>query len=198
MKYYFRQEDLLRAVRTHITTYVSKPKQLLLDPTLSVRDWLVRLKEDTQPTDNYMKRKVLQQYMESLKGLKTTKINQWLDSWEHAMKMAVKYKIPQMSLGLWLTDLAQAVRPLSETYFVLYSKQANDPEKSEPSEYRKVAMELREALANLHKTRRLPYVMILLVDSRELPKDCVRSLRKRYPIHTHWVPCFRPRIEVQA
>jgi len=151
MKYYFRQEDLLRAVRTHITTYVSKPKQLLLDPTLSVRDWLVRLKEDTQPTDNYMQRKALQQYTESLKGLKATKINQWLDSWEHAMKMAIKYKIPQMSLGLWLTDLAQAVRPLSETYFVLYNKQAKDSEKAEPSEYRKMAMELREALANLPK-----------------------------------------------
>jgi hypothetical protein len=56
-----------------------------------------------------------------------------------------------MSLGLWLTDLAQAVRPLSETYFVLYNKQAKDSEKAEPSEYRKMAMELREALANLPK-----------------------------------------------
>jgi hypothetical protein len=93
MKYYFRQEDLLRAVRTHITTYVSRPKQFLLDPALTIREWLTKLKEDTKPTENFMKRKVLEQYTESLKGLKATRINQWLDSWEYAIKIAVKYKI---------------------------------------------------------------------------------------------------------
>jgi hypothetical protein len=151
MKYYFRQEDLLRAVRTHISTHVSPQKKLLLKPTLTVRDWLVKLKQNTEPTDNYMRRKVLQQYMESLKGLKTTKINQWIDRWEHAMELALKYKLPQMSMGVWLVDLAQAVRPLSEAYFVTFTKRANKPKKSDPIEYVKVAMELREALASLSK-----------------------------------------------
>jgi hypothetical protein len=149
MKYYFRQEDLLRTVRTHITTFVSTPKRLLLDPTLTVREWLVRLKEDTEPTMNFMRKKAQQQYEESLKGLKLTKISKWLDRWEHAMKMAEKHNLPHMSNGIWLQDLAEAVRPLSETYFVLYTEQANDPQKSRSSEYRKVAMKLREAFANL-------------------------------------------------
>ena len=49
-------------------------------------------------------------------------------------------------------DLANTVRPISETYSVLFTEQANDPEKSESSEYRKTAMKLREAFANLSKT----------------------------------------------
>jgi len=151
MKYFHRQEDLLRALRTHITATVSTAKQLLLDPTLTVREWLVKLKEDTAPTGKYMRKKALQQYSEALKGLKQAKISTWLDRWEHAMKMAEKYKIPQMSDGIWLQDLAEAVRPISDTYFVLFTEQSNDPNNSEPSEYRKVATQLREAFVNTSK-----------------------------------------------
>jgi len=48
-------------------------------------------------------------------------------------------------------DLVNAIRPISETYFVLYIKQADNTKKAYLSEYRKVAMELREAFANLLK-----------------------------------------------
>jgi hypothetical protein len=98
-----------------------------------------------------MIRKVQLQYTESLKGLRETKITQWLDRWEHAIKMAEKYKLPQITNGIWLMDLENAIRPISETYFVLYTKQADNTEKAHSSEYRKVAMELREAFANLSK-----------------------------------------------
>ena len=151
LKYYHRQEDLLRSLRSYISDHVSAAKQLLLNPTLTEREWLVKLKESTKPTDNFMKRKALQQYTESLKGPKAAKANQWIDNWEHAMVMAVKYDIPQMSLGVWLQDLAQAIKPLSETYSVLYSEQANDEEKSKSSEYQKVAIKLREAFHSIPK-----------------------------------------------
>jgi len=39
-------------------------------------------------------------------------------------------------------DLANAIRPISETYFVLYMKQVNDTKKAPLSEYHKVVMEL--------------------------------------------------------
>jgi len=38
-----------------------------------------------------MIRKVQLQYIELLKGLKQAKITQWLNRWEHAIKMAEKY-----------------------------------------------------------------------------------------------------------
>jgi len=151
LKEYRRQQDLLRAVRTYISTHVSKPKALLLDPTKSTYDWLVKLKEDTEPTKNFMKKKAKQQYADSLKGLKQAKISQWLDRWEHAMKMAIKYKIPEIDDGSWLHDLADAIQPISDTFSVLYRTQADDNEKNESSEYRKVALRLRENFAHIVK-----------------------------------------------
>ena len=48
-------------------------------------------------------------------------------------------------------DLANAIRPISETYFVIYTKQANNTKKAYLLKYRKVAIELREAFVNLLK-----------------------------------------------
>ena len=109
-------------VRTYVSTNVLTLKRLLLDLTLTVREWLVKLKEDTEPTKNFIRRKVQLQYTESLKGLKQTKVNQWLDRWEYAIKLVEKHKLLQMSNGIWLIDLVEAVRPLSETYFILYTE----------------------------------------------------------------------------
>jgi len=39
-------------------------------------------------------------------------------------------------------DLANIIRPISETYFVLYIKQANDTKKALLLEYHKVVIEL--------------------------------------------------------
>ena len=39
-------------------------------------------------------------------------------------------------------DLANAIQPISETYFIIYTKQANNTKKAYLLEYRKVAMEL--------------------------------------------------------
>lgn len=151
LKQYQRQKDLMRAVRDRIMETTSKSKKLLLEQKQTTYKWLVKLKEDTKPTDHYMVSQAEQQYTEALKGLKISKVNQWLDRWEHAMKMARKYQLPQISNGNWLKDLSKAIRPISETYGVLYSQQARDPERSDPSEYRKVAMEIREELGSHSK-----------------------------------------------
>jgi hypothetical protein len=37
------------------------------------------------------------------------------------------------------------IQPISETYFIIYTKQANDTEKAHSLEYYKVVMELQEA-----------------------------------------------------
>jgi glycogen debranching enzyme len=54
-----------------------------------------------------MATKVYNIYVEAIKGLgKTTKVGQWVDKWEYAMKLIEKHKLPQASNGLWLKDLA--------------------------------------------------------------------------------------------
>src|SRR6266700_5423804 len=67
------------------------------------------------------------------------------------MKMAEKHKLPQMTNGIWLIDFANTVRPISETYFIIYTKQANNTEKAHLLKYRKVVIKLWEAFANLSK-----------------------------------------------
>jgi hypothetical protein len=47
-----------------------------------------------------------------------------------------------MTNGIWLIDLINIVWPISETYFVIYTKQVNDTEKAYSLEYCKVVMEL--------------------------------------------------------
>jgi len=41
-------------------------------------------------------------------------------------------------------DLVNVIRPISETYFVIYTKQANDTKKAYLLEYHKVVIELRK------------------------------------------------------
>jgi hypothetical protein len=151
IKYYYRQEDHLREIRSYILDHVSKQKKLLLGAKLTTREWLVKLKENTEPDKSFTMQKVHQQYTESLKGLKMTKVKQWIDNWEHAMALVEKYELPQMNNGIWLLDIAQAVRPFNQTLSTLYNDQANDPEKSKSSEYRKVAKKLRQEFQSSSK-----------------------------------------------
>jgi len=48
-------------------------------------------------------------------------------------------------------DLINAIQPISETYFVIYTKQANNTKKAHLLEYYKVVIELQEAFINLLK-----------------------------------------------
>ena len=48
-------------------------------------------------------------------------------------------------------DLANAIRPINEIYFVIYTKQANNTKKAYLLKYCKVVMELWKAFQNLFK-----------------------------------------------
>lgn len=90
---------------------------------------MVKLKEDTEPTENFMVTKDHNLYVESMKGLrKTTKITQWVDKWKYAMKLIEKYNLPQASNGLWLRDLAQTIQPPSDMMYLMYNMQVRDAE----------------------------------------------------------------------
>jgi hypothetical protein len=140
MKYYQKQQDLIRDVRKYITSHVSVQKKLLLDRDLTIQQRLVRLKENTKPTEAYMANKAHTYYIKALKGLgKTTKVGQWVDRWEHAMKLIEKYNLPQVATRLWLRDISQAIKPLSDALCINYGSQANDVVQNKLSEYRAIA-----------------------------------------------------------
>ena len=56
-----------------------------------------------------------------------------------------------MANRIWLIDLVNIIQPISETYFIIYTKQANNTKKAYLLEYRKAVIELREAFVNLLK-----------------------------------------------
>lgn len=146
MKYYSRQRDQLQAARAYITSTVSQAKKTTLDPKLSVREWLIMLKKDTEPPKGYMLTHIETRYHDTLKSFKSNKLFQWLEEWETIMVDCIKYELPEVKNGRWLRDLALRIRPMSEVYYVQFMKDANDDAKSDPLEFRRVARELRETL----------------------------------------------------
>ena len=58
MKYFLKQDEHLQQIRTQIMFTVSIQKKLLLDPSFIVKEWLSWLKENTEPTSSFVRKKV--------------------------------------------------------------------------------------------------------------------------------------------
>ena len=152
-KRYEKQREAERAIRSYISTHVSDHKLQLLDENQTTTEWLVKLKEATQLPDNHMRQRIQERYTEALKGLKAARINQWLDRWERAIQDMDKYNLRQKDHGMWLIDLARAIRPLSDTLYHKYCEQADRGGKtSNISQYLKVSMYLMTAFQTSAKT----------------------------------------------
>ena len=141
----------MQIIRKYIMDTISEKKQRLLKPEDDTYDWLIKLRECTEPDTSMMIVKIHNKYTESLKGLKQGKVNQWLDRWEDALQRVDKYKLPQRENGLWLIDLATAIRPLSDTLYHRYREHSKDPEKREFTNYHKLVPEIRDALGETPK-----------------------------------------------
>ena len=56
----------------------------------------------------------------------------------------IKYDLPEIQRGLWFKDLARLFKPISEFCYEQFRKDATDEDKSDPTQFRTVARELRE------------------------------------------------------
>ncbi len=99
-----------------------------------------------------MKQKIHKEYQEAHKGFKASRIDQWLQQWEHVMTKVIKYDLPFAKDGMWLLNLAEVVRPLNENLYTDYVKQSTNPTRNGISEYRSVTVELRQILGTTKKT----------------------------------------------
>ena len=70
LKRYQRQEDQMQTIRKYIMDTISEKKQRLLKPEDDTYDWLIKLRECTEPDTSMMIAKIHNKYTESLKGLK--------------------------------------------------------------------------------------------------------------------------------
>ena len=147
MKYYTTQSNQLKEARIFITTTISEVKHMHLQRNDSVREWLVKLRRNTEPTNGQLIQKAVDEYNGVFRMKPTgTKIGSWIKQWEYAMTKGEKLGIPQLVNGQWLRDLATAIRPLSDVLYNKYMDQADHPEQSMASEYIEVGKKLRQAL----------------------------------------------------
>lgn len=151
LKQYQRQEDHQKELRKYIKDTVSDKKKLLLKPDLGIYDWLKKLKDSTEPSITTKRMRIHDQYTEALKGLKPGKVNQWLDRWETVMQLTEKYELPQTKNGIWLQDLAKAIRPLSDSLYTRYIQRAKNPKMHDISTFNKVLADVRDAIAETPK-----------------------------------------------
>jgi hypothetical protein len=84
MKYYNVQEDQLKEARIYITETVSEAKHLHLKMEDSVREWLVILKRNTEPTRGQLIQKAVDEY-NALFRIKPSgsKVGIWIRQWEY-------------------------------------------------------------------------------------------------------------------
>ena len=69
-KQYERQADYLAQLRSRIQTTVGPTKKLLLQPSLSIQEWILHLKQDTAPSIAFMSNKIYDKYVEALRPLR--------------------------------------------------------------------------------------------------------------------------------
>jgi len=60
----------MREIRKYIMDMISMKKKRLLKPEDLTWDWLIKLKECTEPDSSMIKTKAHNKYLEALKGLK--------------------------------------------------------------------------------------------------------------------------------
>lgn len=148
MKYFSQQEKMLKEARIFIMSSVAEGKDRVLQADLSVREWLVRLEKSMKPPAGYMITRTQINYQDVVRSLKPNRVSQWIVEWERVMDEAIRYDIPSIKNGQWLRDLAQQIRPLSDTLYYRYMEEANDESKNDAQEYGKVSRMLREALVS--------------------------------------------------
>ena len=174
MKYYSCQCDQLQAAWAYITVTVSDAKKIMLDPKLSIQEWLLDLKQSTESPKNYMLMQTETLYQDILRSFKPRKLHWWLEKWEATMIECIKYDLPEMQNDCWLQDLAQWFEPVSEVYSMQFTKNASDKIKSNPWEFWRVARELREMI----QTQKNGAFHVRFESTESSEKDSEASIKK--------------------
>ena len=146
MKLYSQQQAQLTAARTLIRSTVTTANQSYLNPQQPVRQWIRKLKNGFKPEDGFMKSLTRKKYREVMNE-KNTRLAQWLDQWEDAMVEGIRYNIPEIQEGIWLSDLADRIQPYSEYQAGTIRAEARDEDKKDAERFGEKARTLRQDLS---------------------------------------------------
>lgn len=147
LKRYEKQQKGLEAARALIMSRVSDSKNGLLEGDQTPREWLAVLKQATEASEGFIQQQTVDKYYAVFKRSPSiATINKWLSAWELTMMEANKQRIPQVHAGQWLRDLALAIKPLSDTLYVMFIQDSTDKAKYDSKQYLKTSVKIREVI----------------------------------------------------
>jgi hypothetical protein len=153
---YEREVKAHQEAKDLIRSRVSEGKSQLLKGKETAREWLKTLKTATTVSDAFLSRQTAHKYATAISKYPTVaSITKWLANWEVAMANARRHNIPEISAGRWLTDLAAAIRPLSDPLRTTFVLEASDDDKNNSKNYLEVSTRIREVIGTSETKRRV-------------------------------------------
>ena len=101
---YKDEQKVVRELKQYIRDTVAYSKQVTLDETRPVSDWMQTLYTSVRPTPEQLAQIATTKYRESL-AFPTRNVTAWFDKWEEAMAVANKHELFGSHKGMWIKDI---------------------------------------------------------------------------------------------
>lgn len=101
---YEKEQAAVKEVKQYIRDTVADDKQVVLDETESVSQWIQTLYTTSRPTSEQLVRIATTKYRESL-TFPTRDILAWFANWDEAMALSEKYNLFGGHKGMWVRDI---------------------------------------------------------------------------------------------
>jgi len=101
---YEKEQATVKEVKQYIRDTVADDKQVVLDETESVSQWIQMLYATSRPTPEQLVRIATTKYRESL-AFTTKDVLAWFAKWDEAMALSEKYNLFGGHKGMWIKDI---------------------------------------------------------------------------------------------
>lgn len=115
-KEYQHISSLLTKARAIILGSISEDKAASLNQQDRTRDWFKILEASSAPSEGYIARIIGADYAALMANVRSFEHEprDWVNRWERTMTDAKRYGLPQLYSGVWLRDIADVVKQLSD------------------------------------------------------------------------------------
>ena len=101
---YKEEQKVVKELKQYIRDTVAYSKQVTLNETMSIGEWIGILYTSIRPTPEQLAQIATTKYRESL-AYTTRNVTAWFDKWEEAMAVADKHELFGAHKGMWVRDI---------------------------------------------------------------------------------------------
>ncbi len=148
LKKYNVKKQALRAVHAHIFNTAGKYATLLCDLTTPF-ERMKTLKHHVAPTELIIQQETRREYLRVLASATNTKTEEWLESWDQALRAAQVNKLPEVVDIRPFSHFLEAVKPLAESFATYWELELQE------RTYRMILTEAAESLPDGYTIARL-------------------------------------------